>query len=230
MAKIAQTQSRKLIDGHGREVNYLRISLTDRCNLKCIYCHPPQKIGYLDRAEICSYGELYQVVKTAVRMGIDKVRLTGGEPLLRRGILEFLRSLHELEHLREVCLTTNGTLLLPILNELKEIGVKRINVSLDTLSEDLFYHMTGSRKLDAVMDAIQVASQLFKVKVNMVVLRGVNHSEIVRFMDTFLDKSVEVRFIEFMPLCGKGWKKDSFFPYEKIKEAFLRKKSISYRY
>jgi cyclic pyranopterin phosphate synthase len=219
MEKKKQTQSNKLIDKHGRIVNYLRISLTDRCNLKCIYCHPPHKIDYLDRSEICSYADLLEIMKIAVKIGIDKIRLTGGELFLRKGITNFFRSLRNLEGLKEITMTTNGTLLLPHLKELKKAGINRINVSLDTLSKDLFHYLTGSRKFDDVLEAIHAAlHEVFRLKINMVILRGINDGEIIRFIDTFLRKSVEVRFIEFMPLCGSGWREDYFFPYKKIKE------------
>lgn len=219
MAKELRAQKlHTLVDSLGRGVNYLRISLTDRCNLKCIYCHPPHSIDFLDRSDICSYGEILQVVKTAARLGIDKVRLTGGELFLRKGIMDFIRSLSQLKALREITLTTNGLLLLPHLKALKEMGIKRINVSLDTMSKALFYHVTGSRKFDAVKEAIHQALQEgFKIKINMVVLRGLNDGEINQFIDKFAERSAEIRFIEFMPLCGSGWKGNYFFPYEKIK-------------
>lgn len=219
MAKELREQNLcNLVDSHGRKVNYLRISLTDRCNLRCLYCHPPHRIDLLDRSDICSYGEILQVVKTAVRLGIDKIRLTGGELFLRKGVLDFIRSLSQLEALREITLTTNGLLLLPHLKTLKEMGIKRINVSLDTMSKDRFYHITGSPKFDNVLEAIHVALQEdFKIKINVVVLKGFNDNEITKFIGTFVKRSAEIRFIEFMPLCGSGWNGDYFFPYEKIK-------------
>jgi cyclic pyranopterin phosphate synthase len=223
MAKEIRAQKLgTLVDSRGRVLNYLRISLTDRCNLKCIYCHPPHSIDYLNRSDICSYGEILQIVKTAARLGINKVRLTGGELFLRKGIMDFIRSLSQLEVFREIVLTTNGLLLLPHLKVLKEIGIKRINVSLDTMSKDMFYHVTGSRKYDDVLEAIHVALQEgFKIKINMVVLRGINDCEINQFIDAFVKRSAEIRFIEFMPLCGSGWNGDYFFPFEKIKRTII---------
>ncbi len=225
--EIKRNRQNKMIDCFGRNIDYLRLSVTDRCDLKCVYCHPPHKINYLDRSEICSYGELLQVVKVASKLGIDKVRLTGGELFLRKNIIEFISSLHEIGDIKEIVLTTNGTLLLPYLNRLKEIGVRRINISLDTLSEDLYYRITGSHSFFTVLEGIEMAlEEGFQIKINMVVLRGINEGEIIQFIQYFLKNSVEVRFIEFMPLCGSGWREDYFFPYEKIKEIINKKFNI----
>jgi len=212
-------QKKKLVDNFGRNVNYLRLSVTDRCNLKCQYCHPPQKIEYLDRSDFCSYKELLQVVRVASRLGVDKIRLTGGELFLRKDINEFISSLSDIESIKEIVITTNGTLLLPHLKKLKDIGLRRINISLDTLSENLYRKMTGSFKFHSVLDSIHEAlSEGFKIKINMVVLRGINEEEIPAFIHYFLKRSAEVRFIEFMPLCGPGWDKKYFLPFERIKE------------
>jgi cyclic pyranopterin phosphate synthase len=225
--EIKRDRKNKLVDCFGRNIDYLRLSVTDRCDLKCVYCHPPHEINYLDRSEICSYGELLQVVKVAATLGIDKVRLTGGELFLRKNIIEFIHSLHEIDDIKEIVLTTNGTLLLPNLKRLKEIGLRRINISLDTLSGDLYYRITGSHRFFTVLEGIQRAiEEGFKVKINMVVLRGINETEITEFIQYFLKNSVEVRFIEFMPLCGPGWREDYFFPHEKIKEIIKKKFNI----
>lgn len=207
-----------LRDDYGRRIHYLRISVTDRCNLKCIYCHPSHEVDYLRRSDICSFEELLLITRIGVKAGIDKIRLTGGEVFLRRGIVEFLRELKALEGLREVGITTNGTLLLPYLGVLKEIGIESLNISIDTLSERLFYELTGSRRFFSVLEGIHRAvEEGFKVKVNTVILRGKNEGEIPAFVQYFLRKSVEVRFIEFMPLCGSNWKSDSLFSYQEIK-------------
>lgn len=216
--KIKRLNTDVLVDNHGRIINYLRLSVTDRCNLKCQYCHPPHKIEYMDRSDICSYRELLQVSRVASNLGIEKIRLTGGELFLRRDIDKFISSLHEIEGIKEISLTTNGTLLLPHLKKLKDAGLSRINISLDTLSEDLYYKMTGGLKFHSVLDSIHGAlSEGFRIKINMVVLKGVNEKEIPNFIHYFLEKSAEVRFIEFMPLCGPGWDKKYFFSFEKIK-------------
>ena len=144
--KIKRKKNNLLVDNHGRIINYLRLSVTDRCNLKCQYCHPPHKIEYLDRSKICSYRELLQVARVASKLDIDKIRLIGGELFLRRDITDFISSLHEIEGIKEIVLTTNGTLLLPHLKKLKDMGLRRNIISLDTLSEDLYYKMTGGHK------------------------------------------------------------------------------------
>jgi cyclic pyranopterin phosphate synthase len=225
--EIKKERKNKLIDCFGRNIDYIRLSVTDRCDLKCVYCHPPHKINYLDRSEICSYGELLQVVRVASKLGIEKVRLTGGELFLRKNIIEFIHSLQGIDDVKEIALTTNGTSLLPHLKRLKEIGLRRVNISLDTLSEDLYHRITGSHRFFAVLEGIQRAlEEGFKIKINMVVLRGINETEITEFIQYFLKNSVEIRFIEFMPLCGPGWREDYFFPYEKIKEVIKKKFDI----
>lgn len=215
---------KRLIDCRGRVIDYLRLSVTDRCNLKCIYCLPPQKIEVLPRSEICSYNELLMVVSAASGLGVDKIRVTGGEPFLRRDVLDLFKGLCRIRGIKEVALTTNGTLLLPYLKKLKEIGIERINVSLDTLSEDLFQRLTGSSRFLSVLRSIHTAKdEGFRVKINMVVLKGINDNEIIRFIDHFLRQSIEVRFIEFMPLCGRGWKKDYFLSCSKVREMISSK-------
>jgi len=164
-----------------------------------------------------------QIVRVASKLGIDKIRITGGELFLRKDIIEFINSLHEVEDINEIVLTTNGTLLLPYIKKLKELGLKRINISLDTLSEDLYYQIAGSHKFFDVLEGIHKAlEEGFKIKINMVVLKGINEAEIPAFIQYFWKNSVELRFIEFMPLCGLGWRKEYFFPYEKIIEMITR--------
>jgi cyclic pyranopterin phosphate synthase len=223
---VKEIESRRedlLTDRFGRVIRYLRVSVTDRCNLKCIYCHPPQKIEYLDKSDICSFKELLHVVRTASGLGIDKVRLTGGELFLRKDIIKFIHSLNEIDGINTIGLTTNGTLLLPHLRELKAAGVGRINISLDTLSGDLYKKITGSNNFIAVLKSIHEALELgFKIKINMVVSKGINEGEIPNFLRYFLKNSVEVRFIEFMPLCGSRWREEYFFSYEAIIDSIMQ--------
>ncbi len=216
---IIRQKKRRLCDGHGRLIDYMRLSVTDRCNLTCKYCHPPRQIEYLERSKICSFKELLQVAEVASKLGVQKIRLTGGELFLRKEIVQFVDSLCRINRLGEVVLTTNGTLLVPHLKRLKRIGIKRINVSLDTLSKDLYYNLTGKDKFRTVLEGIHRAKEEdFKVKINMVVLKGINETEIIRFIQYFSKLSVEVRFIEFMPLCGDKWREDYFFSFDKIIE------------
>lgn len=207
-----------LQDGCGRTIDYLRLSLTDRCNLQCRYCCPPHPIRLLDRSEICSFSELLDVVRVAGDLGIRKIRVTGGEPLLRKGSIEFLSALSRIETIEEIALTTNGTLLGPHLRDLKQIGIRRINISLDTLSEEAYVRITGNPCLPAVLEAVDAACRLgFRIKVNMVVIRGVNDREIPEFLAYFCARGIEVRFIEFMPLCGGAWRERDFLSLEEIK-------------
>ena len=220
---VITCENQKLTDEYGRLINYLRLSVTDRCNLKCIYCSPPQGIKYLAHSEICSYSEFLKIVKIASQLGLNKIRLTGGEPFLRRDVIKLVASLQNIKNIKEITVTTNGTLLLPYLNNLREIGIRRINISLDTLKKELFCKLTGSEKFFNVLESINQALYLgFKVKINMVVLKGINDGEITQFIEYFLKKQAEVRFIEFMPLCGPRWKEEHFFPYERIKEIIAR--------
>ncbi len=189
-----------LFDSWQRQINYLRISVTDHCNLSCVYCSVGS-ISHLPRSEILSYEEIQHVVQVAASMGINKVRLTGGEPLLRPELSKLVRMLSQIEVIDDISLTTNGILLSKYAAELKEAGLKRVNVSLDTLKEDRFKRITGGGKLGEVLNGIEVANLagLEPVKLNMVVLRGVNDDEVIDFARMSTREGWHVRFIEFMP-------------------------------
>lgn len=171
-----------LFDSLQRQINYLRISVTDHCNLSCIYC----SLGsapLMPRSEIPSYEEIQRVVQVAASLGINKIRLTGGEPLLRSDLSQLVRMLTRIEGIDDISLTTNGTLLSQYAVELKQAGLKRVNVSLDTLKEDRFKYITGGNKLGEVLAGIEAAklAGLQPVKLNMVVLRGINDDETIDF-------------------------------------------------
>ncbi len=189
-----------LFDSFQRQINYLRISVTDRCNLCCIYCSVGS-VPHLSRSEILSYEEIQHIVQAAVSMGINKVRLTGGEPLLRPNLGELVRMLSQIEGIDDISLTSNGTLLSEYAVELKEAGLKRVNVSLDTLKKDRFKSITGRDKLGEVLSGIEAArgAGLQPVKINMVVLRGINDDEVIDFAQMSTSQGWHVRFIEFMP-------------------------------
>ncbi|MFQ6069430.1 MAG: GTP 3',8-cyclase MoaA [Candidatus Aminicenantales bacterium] len=218
-----------LIDCFGRQINYLRLSVTDRCNLKCIYCHPPHKIELLRRSEIFTYSELLQIARVASELGIEKIRLTGGELFLRQQIVDLIYHLQKIEGIKQVVLTTNGSFLSQHAKSLKKIGIKKVNVSLDALTPEIYSRITGSSDFLCVLNGIhEAADEGLKVKINMVVLKGINEHEIIKFIDHFVaENSIEVRFIEFMPLCGSGWKREYFFPYERIKEVICKKFELS---
>ena len=190
-----------LSDTFNRPINYLRISVTDRCNLRCIYCLPEDGVRLMNHHDILSYEEIASVTRLAAEMGINKVRLTGGEPLVRANLPDLVSMLSRMEGIDDIALTTNGILLKDYASELKRAGLKRVNVSLDTLDEDKFERITRRRKLSHVLEGIEAARAcgLNPVKINMVVMRGVNDGEIIDFARLSLSQGWHVRFIELMP-------------------------------
>ncbi|MFP3879964.1 MAG: GTP 3',8-cyclase MoaA [Dehalococcoidia bacterium] len=187
-------------DSFGRSINYLRISVTDRCNLRCIYCMPAEGIPQMSHSEILSYEEIWTVVRTAAELGINKIRLTGGEPLVRAELPKLVRMISQIEGIEELSLTTNGTLLDRYALEFKQAGLSRVNVSLDTLKPDRFRYISRLGRLDTVLDGIEAAKEagLGPVKINTVVMRGINDDEIMDFARMTYE-GWHVRFIELMP-------------------------------
>jgi cyclic pyranopterin phosphate synthase len=192
------------LDSFGRSINYLRISVTDRCNLRCIYCMPPEGVPQMPHSEILSYEEIRTVVRAAAELGINKVRLTGGEPLVRADLPNLIRVLSQMEGIEELSLTTNGTLLKKYALELKQAGLSRVNVSLDTLKADKFRYITRLGKLKDVFEGIKAAKKAgFKpIKINTVAMRGMNDDEILDFARMTYEDGWHVRFIELMPFKG----------------------------
>lgn len=189
-----------LIDSFGRKISYLRLSVTDRCNLRCVYCMPAEGVRKLRREDILSYEELLLLAETAVSIGIEKIRVTGGEPLVRKGILGFLGNLSSIPGLRQLVLTTNGMLLVEMAEGLRTAGVQRLNISLDSLETETFARITRGGDLNKVLEGIRFAEESgFPIKLNMVVMRGVNDVEVEDFARLTLDKPYTVRFIEYMP-------------------------------
>jgi cyclic pyranopterin phosphate synthase len=211
----------EFIDQNHRVINYLRISLTDRCNLRCIYCMPEEGIDPIPHSEVLSYEELLRVAQLAVRGGIRKVRLTGGEPLVRKGVIDFVRQLGQLDGLEHITLTTNGVLLARYAADLRDAGVSHVNVSLDSLKPERYKEITRRDAFHQVWEGLQEAERLgFRpIKINVVAIRGVNDDEILDFARLSLEKPYHVRFIEFMPV-GKdnGWAGDRFISTEEIRE------------
>lgn len=202
---------RELIqDRFSRTISYLRLSITDRCNLRCLYCLPPATL--VSHSELLSYEEMLRVVQIAVNMGMNKLRLTGGEPLVRRGILDFIHKLNRIEGLEEIRLTTNGVLLHDMATELHRAGIRNLNISLDSMKRERFLAITGADFFDQVWQSIQTASYLgFNVKINVVAMRGINDDEFLDFADLALREPIQVRFIEFMPIGNReSWEKDRF--------------------
>jgi cyclic pyranopterin phosphate synthase len=191
-----------MIDSHKRLINYLRVSITDRCNLRCIYCMPKEGLSLIGHDDILRYEEILRIVGEAVRMGISKVRITGGEPLARRGVVDFFRSLRSIDGLEDVSLTTNGILLGHYADDLVRAGMTRINISLDSLQPDRYASITRGGDLHAVLQGIKTVHTLglAPIKINVVVIKGFNDDEVLDFARLTLDKPFQIRFIELMPL------------------------------
>ncbi len=214
-----------LIDHHHRIIDYLRISVTDRCNLACVYCKPRGEIKMLEHRDILTYEEILRVVSVAVRLGISRVRVTGGEPLVRRGIVNFVASLHRFTGIEDISLTTNGVLLPDMIEALAEAGKPRLNISLDSLKTARFHQITGSNNWHKVWDGINRAEELgfFPLKLNMVPVRGLNDDEIVDFARLTLERRLHVRFIEFMPIGARDrWNKDECVSSDEVRTAIER--------
>jgi len=189
-----------LHDSIGRSINYLRLSVTDRCNLRCSYCMPEDGIGKYGHNDILSYEELYEIACVAVSIGIDKIRITGGEPLVRKGIVPFLQRLSEIPGLGQLVLTTNGVLLEEMAAALRAAGVQRLNISLDSLNPETFRQISRCGDLTRVLAGIEAAKSCgFPIKLNMVVMRGINDHEILDFAALATATAITVRFIEYMP-------------------------------
>lgn len=187
-------------DNFGRSINYLRLSITDRCNLRCRYCMPVDGVGQRQHDDILRYDEMLRIVAAATTLGIRKVRVTGGEPLIRKGVVGFLQQLAGLKGIEEIALTTNGILLTDYAQALSDAGVNRLNISLDSLNPTTFNEITRGGDLDRVLKGIDKAEQAgIKIKLNMVAMRGVNDNEILDFADLSIHHNWSVRFIEYMP-------------------------------
>lgn len=200
-------------DGFGRTIDYLRISLTDKCNLRCKYCMPPDGIKNLPHQEILTYEEIIALVKVMSKMGLKKIRLTGGEPLVRKNIVHLVSSIKKIEGIEEICLTTNGMLFDQFASDLKEAGLSRVNFSLDTLNEETFSLITGNSGIEMVLKNIFLAQSLsFPVKINCVPTEW-NKTELCDIANLAKENPIDVRFIELMPIgCAfkmKGLSSDS---------------------
>jgi cyclic pyranopterin phosphate synthase len=206
-------------DSFQRPINYLRISVTDRCNLRCVYCMPPGGTPLMPRSEILRYEEIQTVARAAAELGITKVRLTGGEPLIRAQLTRLVRMLSQIEGIDDISLTTNGLFLKRYAAPLKQAGLKRVNVSLDTLKREKFQRITRGGRLSDVLAGIEAARMvgLDPVKINMVVMRGINDDEVLDFARLTMDQGWHVRFIESMPFAANL----EFVPVSEIQERLL---------
>ncbi|MBS1772374.1 MAG: GTP 3',8-cyclase MoaA [Bacteroidetes bacterium] len=215
-----------LTDNHGRKINYLRLAVTDRCNLRCSYCMPEEGINWLDRKELMSYEEMLVTCSLLVKMGIEKIRITGGEPFVRKDMMPFLEQLSQLQGLKELTLTTNGVLTAPLIPELKRLGIRSINLSLDTLDRNRFFAISFRDEFDAVLETIDTALQHgIELKTNTVVMDGKNTMDIIPMVNLTKDLPISVRFIEEMPFNGgeahyKHWEWNHVKILNTIKEAY----------
>lgn len=209
-----------MIDSYGRKIDYIRFSITDKCNYRCKYCMPEDGVLDIGHQSVLRYEELLAVAKSAVSLGITKFRITGGEPLVRRGVVDFIKKLKEIEGVKEVAMTTNGSLLKDYAKDLKEAGLDRVNVSLDTLRYDRFKEITRTGNLEDVYAGINEAVKegLTPIKINVVVMKGFNEDEVMDFVQMTLQHPFEVRFIELMPFSGNVSLNGSLISNEEIKK------------
>lgn len=194
-----------MVDSYGRRINYLRISLTDRCNLRCIYCMPQEGIVKKRHEDIIRYEDVLKIIKAASKIGIDKIRFTGGEPLILKDIDKLIYYTSRIDSIRDISITTNGILLSDMIDDLKNAGLKRVNISLDTLNEDKFDEITRGGDLKKVLKGIEKCLSLGikPIKINTVMMRGINSDELLDLMELTREIPISVRFIELMPI-GEG--------------------------
>lgn len=211
-----------MLDGEGRLIEYLRLSVTDRCNCRCTYCMPAGGVPMLGHKDILSFEELTEVVAACAQLGVRKVRLTGGEPLVRRGLPELVRMIRAVPGVEELAMTTNATLLAPVAAELHHAGLDRLNVSLDTLDAARYAELTRGGSLEDALAGLAAARDagFSHTKVNCVLMGGVNDADVPRLAELARAEPIDVRFIELMPMgpCA-GWPKARFVPAETVLEA-----------
>jgi cyclic pyranopterin phosphate synthase len=210
-----------MIDKHSRKINYLRVSVTDLCNLRCVYCMPPGGSELSRKEEILSLEEILKIIKHGVSLGVNKIRITGGEPLVRKGITSLIKHIAEIKGIDDIAMTTNGVFLKEFATELKSSGLSRLNISLDTMREDRFAEITRGGNIEDVFEGVEAVLKAgFKgTKLNAVVMRGDNDDEIQDFVRYIMERDIELRFIELM---ASGWKdmvdEDRFMPTSEIME------------
>ncbi|NFV11850.1 GTP 3',8-cyclase MoaA [Clostridium sporogenes] len=208
-----------MLDKYGRKINYLRVSVTDRCNLRCIYCMPPEGVLKKDHDDMMRYEEIFNVVKTASLLGIDKIRFTGGEPLILKNIDKLIYNTSQLSSIKDIAMTTNAIFLEDRIDDLKKAGLKRVNISLDSLKKDKFKSITRGGDINKIFKGIEKSLSLgmTPMKINTVIMKGINDDEIDDFMNLTKEYDISVRFIELMPI-GEGRKlyKDSYIISEEI--------------
>lgn len=224
-SKIASFEStnpsRQLIDSFGRVHNNLRISVTDRCNIRCFYCMPEDNVQFMSRSKLLSFEEIERVVRIGVSLGINKLRLTGGEPLVRKDLSVLVSKLSVIDGIKDIGLTTNGVLLAEQAQQLRDSGLKRLNISLDALDPEVFRKVTRRDGYDKVIAGIEAAREagFDPIKINAVSIRNLTEDQLIPFAELARSTNTEVRFIEFMPLDADGnWNNDQVLPASEIIE------------
>jgi cyclic pyranopterin phosphate synthase len=219
-ARSATSPLPPLLDTFGRAHTYLRISVTERCNLRCAYCMPAQGIDLKPREHILTYEEIERITRLLARMGVNKVRITGGEPLLRRDLPHLISAIARLPGINTVAMTTNGVLLAPMAQRLREVGLAQLNVSLDTLRPERFERIARRDHFARVMAGIDaaLAAGFRPLKLNCVVMGGVNDDELLDFVAFVQGRPIDIRFIEFMPFAGNAWHEATLVPWRTLRE------------
>lgn len=208
-----------LVDTFGRTLDYLRISVTDRCNFRCQYCMPPEGVACLPHDAWIDFAQIEQIVRVYLGLGGRRIRLTGGEPLLRRDLDQLIGRLAQVPGLQDLALTTNGYFLADHAARLKAAGLQRVNVSLDSMDPKRFAQLTTRDVFDRVWEGIGAARAAgLGLKMNVVVMQGMTHEEMIRFGTLADEFGMEIRFIEFMPLCGTGWHPEWMLPLAQVRE------------
>jgi len=208
----------RVIDNHGRPISYLRLAVTDRCNLRCFYCMPEEGIKYMPKPQLLTWEEMERTVRMLASMGVDKVRITGGEPFVRRGMMEFLETLSQIDNLTQINITTNGVLTAPLIPDLKRIGIKSVNLSLDSLDRQRFFEITRRDEFPKVWQTFEALQEYgISTKLNAVVMSGKNTDDIIPMAELTRTHDVSVRFIEEMPFNGEGQHEyQEFWSYRRI--------------
>lgn len=206
-----------LFDNHGRKINYVRLAVTDRCNLRCFYCMPHEGIDFLPKNNLLSFEEMLTLMQLLAELGITKVRITGGEPFVRKDMMLFLEKLTQIPGIDEIHVTTNGVLTAPYIAQLKQIGIKSINLSLDSLDRNRFFEMTRRDELPAVLETLNAILEAeIPLKINSVMMAGKNEKDIFELIELTRNNNIGLRFIEEMPFNGEGEKPEYFMSYTKI--------------
>lgn len=208
-----------LVDSYGRVINYLRLAVTDRCNLRCTYCMPKEGLDWLPRKELMTYDEMLRICSLLVGMGVEKIRITGGEPFVRKDLFSFLKELSQIEGLKELTITTNGVLTAPFVPELKQAGIKSVNLSLDTLDRDRFIQIAHRDELNKVLNTLDaLLSHDLEVKINTVVIESLNIPDIIPLVRLTKTLPISIRFIEQMPFNGGNHLSSLTWNYKRILE------------